>query len=88
MNTRGKGLVPIAVLVIGSVVDLRRSADVLGPVPRPVVVLCGDLCRCLGVSTDGDTVDQTANQRQEAKDQEYDAENPEQQITVSSVLNL
>lgn len=77
LNTGGKGLVPVAVLVVGSIVDLRRSADVLGPVASPVVILCGDLCRCLGVSTDGDTVDQTADQRQEAEDKEYDAKNPE-----------
>jgi len=65
--------VSIAVLVISPVVDLGWGANILGPMARPVVVLGCDLLRSLGVSADGDTVDEAAHQCQEPKDEEHDA---------------
>lgn len=55
---------------------LRRIADALLPVFRPVQVFILQLGRCFSISTDDHTVDHAADQCSEAEDQEYHTQDP------------
>lgn len=67
----------IGVIFIRLIVNLlRRIADVLLPVARPVQILVAHLRGCLDVAAYVNTVDHATDQCEEAKDQKDDAQYP------------
>ena len=62
---------------IGFVVNLvRRVADVLLPMLRPVQILVAQLRRCLHVFADIHAINHGPDERGKAEDQEDNSENP------------
>jgi hypothetical protein len=73
------GAVLVRVHVVAAVVDLgrRRRAHLAAPPVGPVELVHVEVARVLGVATHVHAVDQTADQRHEAKHQEHDPQYPE-----------
>lgn len=73
------GAVLVRVHVVAAVMDLgrRRRAHLAPPPVGPVELVHVKVARVLGVATHVHAVDQTANQRHEAKHQEYYPQYPE-----------
>lgn len=73
------GAVLVRVHVVTAVVDLgrRRRTDLAAPPVGPVELIHVEVTWILGVATHVHAVNQTADQRHEAKHQEHDSQYPE-----------